>query len=36
MAYRIRGIDEPERVMSMLDDMSDSRSELEEEDDIRG
>ena len=34
MAYRICGIDEPERVLSMLDDMSDSRSELEEEDDI--
>ena len=32
MVYRIRGIDEPERVLSMLDDMSDSGSELEEDD----
>ena len=31
MAYRIRGIDEPERVLSMLDYISDSGSELEEE-----
>ena len=28
MAYRIRGIDESERVLSMLDDMSDSGSEF--------
>ena len=34
MAYRIRGIDEPERVLLMLDDMSDSGRELEKEDDI--